>query len=123
MPGDIADPQWARLTSDENRGLRRGAWYRVVATTPGEAVLDVNRRRVPLPRASLQFVSTPPQTWTVVSRPPDAHGLPTGWDDKYAVCPSCRNRAPLKQSDLTLRCQRCGGLFRVAWDEWFLTRS
>lgn len=122
MPGDLLELQWARLRSDENRGLRRGAWYRVVSTTPREAVLDVNRTRVSLPRTSLQFVSAPPQTWTVVSRPPDAHGLPTGWDDKYAVCPSCRNRAPLKQSDHTLRCPRCAGLFRVAWDEWFLTR-
>src|SRR2546427_11875716 len=103
MPGDLLDLQWARLRSDENRGLRRGAWYRVVSTTPREAVLDVNRTRVSLPRTSLQFVSTLPQTWTVVSRPPDPHRLPTRWGGQDAVCPSCPNPAPPKQSEDTLR--------------------
>ncbi len=120
MDDDAPQLQWARQKGDDNRGLRRGAWYRVVALTAGDAVLDVNRRRVSLPRGSLQVVAAPPQAWTVVRRPRDAKGLAKDWDDRYAVCPSCRNRAPMKGSPPSLKCPRCDGLFRVAWDEWFI---
>ena len=111
---------WGQLKGNENRGLRRGAWYRVVALTPGEAVLDVNRRHVPLDRAALNLVTAPPQAWTVVRRPADARGVALALGERYAVCPSCRNRTPLKGDTPTLRCPRCDGLFRVAWDEWFV---
>src|SRR5207247_11454525 len=98
MPGDLLDLQWARLRSDENRGFRRGPWYRVVSTTPREAVLDVNRTRGSPPRTSLPFASTPPQTWTVGSRPPEPHGLPTGWADACAGRPIHRHAAPPQHS-------------------------
>ncbi len=100
----MTEQQWARLQVDVNCPLRRGAWYRVANLTPGDALLDVNRSQVPVPRASLKIVSAAPQFWTVVSRPRDAKGLPTTWGDKYAVCPACRQRAPLKG----------------AWEEWLI---
>lgn len=120
MSRDIEPTYWGRLKSDENRGLRRGAWYRVVALAPAEVVLDVNRRRVPPDRAALHLVSAPPQTWTVVRGPSDAKGVALALGDRYAVCPSCRNRTPLKGGAPTLRCPCCDGNFRVAWDEWFV---
>ncbi|HEX4601399.1 MAG TPA: hypothetical protein VH116_08400, partial [Gemmatimonadales bacterium] len=109
----MAQLQWARLKGSANCGLRRGAWYRVVQLTSRDAVVDVTRKRVNLPRSALQFVSVPPRSWTVVPRPPDATGLATGWGATYAVCPSCRNRAPLQGSPQRLACPRCKGLFRV----------
>src|SRR5438309_11763679 len=61
-----SEPQWARLLHDANHGLRRGAWYRVAELTSDGAVLDVNRKRVSLPRTSLGLRSVLPQAWTVV---------------------------------------------------------
>jgi hypothetical protein len=116
----MADPQWARLQVDESCPLRRGAWYRVADITPAEAMLDVNRRQVPVPRGSLKFVTTPPRYWSVVVRPHDAKGLAALWGDKYAVCPECRNRAQLKGAPHHMRCPRCERTFRVAWEEWFI---
>src|SRR6266849_9766510 len=51
------DRLWARLRDDVNCGLRRGAWYRVVQLTPGDAVVEVQRKRVNVPRAVLTIVS------------------------------------------------------------------
>lgn len=120
MSEDAGAIYWGQLKGDENRGLRRGAWYRVVKLTPGEAVLDVNRKSVPLDRAALHLVSAPPQAWTVVRRPSDAKGVAAAMGERYAVCPSCRNRVALKGSPPSARCPRCAGSFRVAWDEWFV---
>lgn len=113
----MTDVQWARLRIDVNCRLRRGAWYRVASLTPGEALLDVNRNQVPVPRGAVRIVSAVPHLWTVVARPRDAKGLPITWGDKYAVCPACRNRAPLKRTPQTMRCARCERVFRVAWEE------
>ena len=118
-----SEPQWARLLHDANHGLRRGARYRVAELTSDGAVLDVNRKRVSLPRTSLGLRSVLPQAWTVVKGARDARRVPETWGDKYAVCPSCRNRAALMGNPHTLRCARCGGLFRVGWEEWFLAGS
>ncbi len=123
MSEDVGTVYWGQLKGDENRGLRRGAWYRVVALTPHEAVLDVNRKHVPLDRAAVHLVSALPHAWTVVRRPADAKGVAVEMGEYYAVCPSCRNRAPLKGSPPSARCARCAGLFRVAWDEWFVANA
>lgn len=119
----MTQQQWARLKGEENRGLRRGAWYRVVQLTPHDAVVAVRRTQVALPRSSLKFASLVPQAWTVVPCPPDIRGLPRTWGDMYAVCPACRNRAPLKGSPRSLRCARCGGVFKVAWEEWLIGQA
>lgn len=116
----MAAVQWARLQSEVNCSLRRGAWYRVADVTDAEAQLDVNRRRVSVPRAALKIVSNPPTTWSVVTRPRDAKSVPTMWGDKYAVCPACRNRAQLKGAPQGMRCPRCSHMFRVAWEDWFI---
>ena len=116
-----ADPQWARLQSDVHCRLRRGAWYRVADLTAAEARLDVNRVQVPVPRTSLKIVSAPPQYWTIVVRPRDAKNLPLLWGDKYAVCPGCRNRTPLRGASQSMRCPRCDRTYRVAWEEWFIS--
>jgi len=114
------DPQWARVRLDANYGLRRGAWYRIVTLTDDQALLEVNRQRVSLPRDSLQIVAAPPQSWSIVPRPRDAKNLTAQWGEKYAVCPSCRNRAQLRQAPQALRCPRCDQTFRVAWGEGFV---
>lgn len=111
-----ARAQWARPHPDVNRGLRRGAWYRVIGVTPDEVVLDVNRTPRPVPRAVVEIVATPPQRWSVVPRPPDAVRVPDGWGDRYAICPACRNRSVIKGHPTGMRCPRCAGTFQVAWD-------
>ena len=110
-----AQQQWARLKADVNCGLRRGAWYRVIALTSTEGVVDVKAKRVSVPRSSLEIAMTPPRSWSVVSRPRNAPGLPATWGDKYGVCPSCRTRAPLREDMQSLRCPRCNGLFTITW--------
>jgi len=112
--------QWARLQADVDCQLRRGAWYRVVRVAPLEVVVDVNQRGLSVPRPFLEIAPKSPRRWTVVPRPRRAPRLPPSWGARYAVCPSCRNRAPLDGRPDSLRCQRCNGLFEIAWDEPYL---
>lgn len=113
---------WARLTAEGPYPLRRGAWYRVTKVAEGEVILDVNRTPISVPRAVIEMVGTPPPQWTVVPRPRNAVRLPASWGDRYAVCPSCRNRSPLQGAPDTMRCSRCNGLFPVAWNEQYLRK-
>ncbi len=115
--------QWARLQTDVDCHLRRGGWYRVIRLAPLEVLLDVNRKPLSVPRPFLQIAPTPPRRWTVVPRPRRAPRLPDSWGARYGVCPSCRNRMPLDGQPASLRCQRCNGLFEVAWDEAYLKKS
>jgi hypothetical protein len=110
-------PQWARVRGDANFGARRGAWHEVVRLTAEEAVIQVGDRSVSIPRTSVQVVPVRPQRWTVVPRPSDAINMPMSWGSKYAVCPTCAERAPLKGQPTELRCGRCGGVFPIAWDD------
>src|SRR6266480_2014434 len=87
---------WARLRVDVNCGLRRGGWYRVVQVTGVEAVLEVSPEPVPVPRRLLETVFRRPFRWSIVPRPRDARNVPKGWGDRYAVCPVCSARAPIK---------------------------
>jgi hypothetical protein len=113
MPGN----QWARVRIDAECRLRRGAWYRVSRLTPLEAVLDVNHQLVSIPRASLQLSSGAPQRWSVVPRPPNSSRLPATWGARYAVCPACRERAPLLHPSANMRCPRCNGMFDIGWGD------
>jgi hypothetical protein len=112
-------PQWARVRGDANYHIRRGAWYEVVRLTPDAVVLDVNRQPVTIGLAAVQIVPVRPERWSVVPRPPDAVNLPLSWGSRYAVCPACRDRAPLKGQRTELVCSRCHGVFPVAWDDPF----
>jgi len=112
--------QYARLDTDVNCQLRRGAWYRVLRLAPMEAVLDVARREIAVPREYLQIRSNPPRRWTVVPLPSGALRVPASWGNRYGVCPNCRARSPLGDRHPKLRCNRCNGLFDVAWEEAYL---
>jgi len=57
---------WARLRSDYGCPLRRGAWYRVLSVSPLEAVVDVDKKPVLLPREYVEIVASRPSRWTVV---------------------------------------------------------
>jgi hypothetical protein len=115
--------QWARLQVDARLPLRRGAWYRIVKLTSAEATLNVKGTPVSVPRAHLQLSSEPALRWTVVPAPRAAPRFPSSWGTSYAVCPSCRDRAPLLDHPTSMRCHRCNGLFDVAWDEPYLTKA
>ena len=111
--------QWARLCEEVDCGLRRGAWYRVVSVGPSEVAVSVCGEKRPVSRQSLEIVTTPPPRWTVVAFSRKV-AVPTRWARDYAVCPSCRTRQlPVGQPN-KLRCDRCNGLFEVAWDESYL---
>ncbi|HXF94563.1 MAG TPA: hypothetical protein VNI61_00535 [Gemmatimonadales bacterium] len=116
MPG----LRWGRLQLDVDCHLRRGAWYRVVELQGMQAVVDVNQRPLPVPRYALEVVSTPPKRWSVVPAPRNAAKLPREFTPRYAVCPNCRERQPLRDRARTLRCGRCRGVYEVAWNEGYL---
>jgi hypothetical protein len=109
--------QWARPRAGVNRGLRRGAWYRVITLMPHEVIVDVNHSPRSVPREAVDIMVTPPQQWSIVQRPRDAVRVPDDWGDHYALCPACRNRTVIKGHPATLRCPRCAGAFQIAWDE------
>lgn len=106
-------PPWARVVGDVNVNVRRGAWYEVVRLMPDGAVLDVNHRSVNVPRATIEIVTTRPRSWSVVERPYDAVDLPMSWGARYAVCPACSHRAPIKGHVAQMPCPRCAGLFAI----------
>ncbi len=108
---------WARLQADLNLKLRRGAWYRIARLDPLRAVLEVGGRLLEIPSAFLQVIERPPRRWSVVPRPSDAVRLPEGCNDRYAVCPSCRERQSLAGRPRHMTCRRCGEDFDVAWSE------
>jgi hypothetical protein len=107
--------QWARPRSDVNRGLRRGAWYRVIHLTSQTVTIDVNHNTLTVSREGVEIVGTAPNHWSIVARPQDAVRVPDDWGDRYALCPSCRNRTVIKGRAATLRCPRCAGVFQIAW--------
>lgn len=117
MPG----LRWGRLQIDVKCALRRGAWYRVVDLRELEAVVNVNQQQYPVPRYVLEVVATPPRRWTIVPAPRQARRLPRAFLPYYAVCPSCRERAPISDRIRALRCPRCKGEFDVAWNEDYLS--
>jgi hypothetical protein len=111
---------WARVRAGMDCPLRRGAWYRVVELAPSETVLEVNSRLLRLPREFLQILPLRPPMWSLVRRRPDDAPPPpdpAAEDPKYAVCPSCCERRPLVDSTPTLRCERCGAVFAIAWSD------
>ncbi len=119
----MAGQQWARLRADVNCDMRRGAWYRLLKLASLEVVVDVKGKGIPVPRPFVEILTTAPQRWTVVPRPDNAPRLPASWGPYYVVCPSCRNRAPALGRPPSIRCQRCNGLFEVAWNESYLAPS
>lgn len=113
--------QWARLITDVPSDLRRGAWYKVVRTSPQDVTVDIRGKHVEIDRNAVEVVAEPPPRWTVVPSPKNAPRYPTSWGPKYAVCPNCRNRARIQGHPTSLRCDRCNGLFDIAWDDSYLT--
>jgi hypothetical protein len=112
--------QWARLQIDMPSPLRRGAWYRILRLSSVEVTLNVKGKPVAVPRTQVQLTSEPTQRWTVVPVPKNAPRMPASWGTRYAVCPNCRDRAPLQGHPSSMRCQRCNELFDIAWDEEYL---
>jgi hypothetical protein len=112
--------QWGRLQADVNVRLRRGAWYRVLKLAPLQAILDVNRTPIPVPRFVLEIVSQPPRRWTVVPAPKAARRVAAHLGEAYAVCPSCRHRMALRGKPRRLGCDGCRTAFDVDWDEGYL---
>jgi hypothetical protein len=115
--------QWARLKVNAPSPLRRGAWYRIIKLTSMEATLHVKGKSIRLARGQLELASEPKLQWTVVPAPRSAPRFPTSWGERYAVCPSCRDRAQLLDHPSSMRCQRCNGLFDVAWNEQYLAKA
>ncbi len=110
-------PQWARVRGEMNCYIRRGAWYEVLRLTPEEVVLEVNRQPVRVERSALQIVPLRPQNWSVVARPRDSVDMPMGWGSPYVVCPGCSHRQYLSGQPTELPCDKCGGVFAIAWDD------
>ena len=112
---------WARLQADVNCNLRRGAWYRLIKAQGLAAVVDVKGTPVAVVRAFLQMSNSPPRKWTVVPRPRSVpRSLEIG--EHYAVCPSCRDRVPLRGRPRSMMCGRCSVEFAVDWEEQYLTK-
>jgi hypothetical protein len=111
---------FARLRTDVDLKIRRGAWYRVLDLGDLEAIIEVNKRPVKVLRAVLEIQQRPPLRWTVVPRP-KGRKAPAELGVQYGVCPSCRSRAPLPKRGRDLQCPRCKQEFAVNWGEGYLS--
>ncbi len=109
--------QWARIRARPFSPLRRGAWYRVVESTPTEVILIVNRRPLSVPKAFVQVLPIRPRMWSVVPRPRGSVSPPQGWGVRYGVCPHCAARAPLSDRATSLRCPACQMAFVIGWSD------
>jgi len=96
---------WARLQADVNCNLRRGAWYRLIKAQGLAAVVDVKGTPVAVVRAFLRPRNVP-------------RSVDIG--EHYAVCPSCRDRVPLRGRPSRMMCSRCSVEFAVDWEEQYL---
>ena len=95
----MAEQLYARLREDVNVRLRRGAWYRVLKLQDLKAILEVSGRPVKVAAALLEIVKRPPPRWTVViPSVAGARKAPPSLAARYAVCPSCGERAPFRAS-------------------------
>lgn len=112
--------QWARLRIDVQSPLRRGAWYKILKLGAQVATVEVKGKPVSVPRSQLEIVPAPRLRWTVVPSPRNSPRYPLNWGSQYAVCPNCRDRAPLEGHAASMRCRRCNGLFEIAWNEPYL---
>jgi hypothetical protein len=115
-----ARKRWARLRDDVDVKLRRGAWYRVLEESELDAVIEVNEKPKSVLKALLEIVERPHPKWTVVRLPERAKGAPATLGERYGVCPSCGERAPLKAKARRMACPSCKWEFDVAWDEGYL---
>jgi len=109
--------QWARLQTDLNIEIRRGAWYRIRQLGSLQAVIEVRGQELEVPAPFLEVVEKPPRKWTVVARPRDAVRVPSSWGNRYAVCPSCRERQQSIGRPGRMTCNRCRVNFQVGWKE------
>ncbi len=113
----MAGIRWARLQVDANIRLRRGAWYKVVGEEGFDLIIEVNKKPVRALRALFEVRDRPVPRWTVVTVP---LGKKTPMGERYAVCPSCNERANLKGRPKRMTCPHCRSEFDVAWDEPYL---
>lgn len=117
----MAVNQWVRLQTIAPCGLRLGAWYPVAGLSARAVEVRIRGQVATLPRAILEFRLTPPQQWTVVRTPMSAPRGRAGIGDKYLVCPNCRHRGALPETQVrALRCERCNQEFAIGWDENYL---
>ncbi len=112
--------QWARLSQDVDCGLRRGAWYRTASVTSTEVLLFVGGKQRSFSRETMEITAEQPSRWTVVVGLSNSRTIPARWSRGYTVCPGCRMRQLPLGRPRVLRCERCNGLFDVAWDEGYL---
>src|SRR5207244_12969306 len=77
--------QWARLRSEYDAPLRRGAWYRVLSVSQFEVVVDVHQRPVLVARPYVDVSSTPPACWTII----DVRGAARAGGGLGSLCAVC----------------------------------
>ena len=115
---------WARLKAEIDLPLRRGGWYRVIAQTQLEVVVDVHGKLVVVPLPYAELRETPPGAWTVLRNPTVAPRTSKVFRAGYLVCPGCQTRIPLPPNPVASQlCPRCGNSFPIAWDERYMEKE
>jgi hypothetical protein len=117
----MSPTRWARVRQSEAHGLRRGAWYPVVSNgNSGTVVLDVNKSNRPVHRTNLEFSERKPDKWSVVKRDPGERAAKRADDanlgTQYGVCPQCRERTVLHDSESSSICPACETEFEIDWE-------
>ena len=84
-------------------------------------VLDVSKRNVPVPRASVEVSEEKPGRFSVVkfdpNKPVPARVSQEELPLTYAVCPFCRERTMgIDDGVPTLKCEECGKEAPVDWE-------
>ena len=124
----MAELGWARGTGGfaEQRGLRRGEWYKVLEDqSAGWLLLDVNQVQVRITKEHLLVRRYAPKGWSVVRLTPEEatiearkHGHPNDEQHRmHLVCPACHTRHHVDGQPREARCPKCGKTFPVDWSD------
>jgi hypothetical protein len=124
----MPDQGWARGSGDfaEQRGLRRGEWYKVLEDHgAGWLLLDVNDVQVRITREYLVVRRSQPKAWSVVRLSPEQAAVEAkkrGHPSEnahlmYLVCPGCHTRHHLNGKPKETECPNCRKTYPVDWSD------
>lgn len=114
---------WARvypaLKRTHSKVLRHGTWYAILRDEREDRLtIRIGSRTVDVPRRLLEVRARRPDFFSVITRVGESERtLALDLGKRYAVCPNCSHRIPLRGEPPTKKCPQCEHFGEIAWWE------